>query len=190
MELIIGIVSVILFFILTHLGMLLYYKPFRYWQYYNCELQKKRDDNKKSYWLYTFGYLFFAIGILPFWLNISKYVRLYTSEIMICGIMASTFFVLQTLFRFENHPKIHGFSLTSSIICLFIAIRFLYESLHLVLIEIYYISTILFFGIIFFTALATKIDKFKRKTVDNISQKLYILFLDIFFVSLLSYLAF
>lgn len=136
-ELLLGISGAIMFFLLSHLAMLTYYKKYDYWWHYYCDLGYTIPENRTSTLLYKSGLIFLAVSLLPLWLNIDSYLTLNVALIQGLGIVGCLSFISMIIFPYEKSRELHFFSLFMAFTGLSAALVIANQELQSVLLTIY-----------------------------------------------------
>ena len=143
-----GISGAIIFFLLTHLAMLTYYKKYDYWWHYYCDLGSTIPENLKSMLLYNAGITYFAITMLLVWINIGSYLTLNVRLIQVMGIVGCISVILMIVFPYEKSRKQHISSVFSAFISFSAALMIANQELQLALLNLYFLGFIVYISVV------------------------------------------
>lgn len=183
--LLIGIIGVLFFFGLTHIAILTYPKKYRYWSQFNCELERYSPENKTSSWLYRFANVSFTISIISAVFDSTLDVIPYISIIRISGVIGGICNVSASIVTTDINLRIH-------VIISFIAITSIINILVLFNIpaNVYFVWGFLIYFPIFVSMViwSGRFDRKKQKQIQVVSQKIFVLFLDITLIVMYNWL--
>ncbi len=108
LEKILGISGVLAFFSGTHWAMRSYYKKYRYWWNYYCDLGLTKPENRRSVVLFTASTIYFAFTMVVFWANIDHYLHENLRLIQITGIVGAISFIGIVLFPYDKAHFTHS----------------------------------------------------------------------------------
>ncbi len=178
-ELMLGISGAIIFFLLSHLAMLTYYKKYNYWWHYYCDLGYSIPENRTSMLLYKAGLTVFAVLLLPVWLNIGSYLTLNVALIQLMGILGCISFLLMIVFPYEKSKELHFLSLFFAFTGLSAALVIANLELQNVLLTIYFWCFLVYFCVVIVTTFIYRTEMKKAHKYQAPVQKTFVLLLDI-----------
>ncbi len=178
LELELGILGAILFFLLSHLAMLTYYKKYNYWWHYYCDLGYTIPKNRRSTILYKAGLILFAVLLVPLWLNVDSYLTVNVVFIKVSGIIGCISFILMIIFPYERSRKLHFLSLFSAFTGLTAALFIANIELKHALLDAYFWCFLVYISVVIVTtALYRKEMKRAHKYQAPVQKTFVILFL-------------
>jgi len=178
LELELGILGAILFFLLSHLAMLAYYKKYDYWWHYYCDLSYTIPKNRLSTILYKAGLIIFAVLLVPLWLNIDSYLTVNVVFIKVAGIIGCISFMLMIVFPYERSRRLHFLSLFSAFTGLTAAFIIANHELQHALLDVYVGCFLVYISVVIITTtLYRKEMKLAHKYQAPVQKTFVILFL-------------
>lgn len=174
-----GISGAMLFLLLSHLAMLTYYKKYDYWWHYYCDLGYSIPENRKSMLLYKAGLIFFAVLLLPVWLNIGSYLTLNVRLIQVLGIAGCLSFILVIVFSYEKSRKMHFLSLFSAFTGSSAALVIANQELQLAFLNLYFWCFLVYISVVIVTTALYRKEMKKAHKYQAPVQKTFVLLFDI-----------
>ena len=178
-ELILGISGAVVFFLLSHLAMLTYYKKYDYLWHYYCDLGYAIPENRTSTLLYKAGLTVFAVLMLPLWFNIGSYLTLNVAVIQVAGIVGCVSFLLMIAFPYEKSRKLHFLSLFSAFTGLSVALVIANLELQNALLSIYFWCFLVYILVVIVTTARYRKEMKKAHRYQAPVQKTFVLLFDI-----------
>ncbi|HDS44654.1 MAG TPA: hypothetical protein ENN68_00900 [Methanomicrobia archaeon] len=178
LELELGILGALLFFLLSHLAMLTYYKKYDYWWHYYCDLGYTIPQNRLSMLFYKAGLIIFAVFLMPLWINIDSYLTVNAVFIKVAGIIGCISFILMVLFPYERSRRLHFLSLFSAFTGLTAAFLIANQELQHALLNVYAWCFLVYISVVILTtARYRKEMKLAHKYQAPVQKTFVILFL-------------
>lgn len=178
-ELILGISGAVVFFLLSHLAMLTYYKKYDYLWHYYCDLGYAIPENRTSTLLYKAGLVSFAVLMLPLWFNIGSYLTLHVVVIQVAGIVGCVSFILMILFPYEKSRKLHFLSLFSAFTGLSVALVIANLELQNALLTVYFCCFLVYISVVIVTTARYRKEMKKAHRYQAPVQKTFVLLFDL-----------
>lgn len=178
-DLFLGISGAILFFLLSHLAMLTYYKKYDYWWHYYCDLGYTIPENRTSTLLYKVGLIIFAVLMLPVWLNIDSYLTAHVELIKVAGIVGCVSFILMIVFPYEKSRELHFLSLFSAFTGLSVALFIANLELQHALLSIYFWCFLVYISVVIVTTALYRKEMKKAHRYQAPVQKTFVLLFDL-----------
>jgi hypothetical protein len=178
-KLILGISGVVMFFLLSHLAMLTYYKKYLYWWHYYCNLGYTIPENRTSMLLYSAGITYFAIMMSLVWVNIGTYLTLNVGLIRLIGIIGCISFILIIVFPYEKSKQIHFISLFFAFSCLTVVLVIANMEIHHLLLTIYFWCFLAYLFVVILTTIMYRNGIKKAHKYQAPIQKTFVILLDI-----------
>jgi hypothetical protein len=174
-ELLLGISGALIFFLLSHLAMLTYYKKYQYWWHYYCDLGYPIPENRTSMCLYRAGLSFLAVLLLPLWLNIGLYVTRHVVVIQAAGVVGCLSFLLLIAVPYERSRRVHFVALCSAFTGSSVAIVIANQELQHALVNLYGWCFVVYLSLVIITTALYRKEMKRAHRVGAPMQKTFVL---------------
>ncbi len=182
---ILGLVGLAVYFIGTHVAMMLFYKPYRYWWNYYSDLAYSKNTGI-SRRINRVSTIFFAVTVSYTWLSIDQIITENITLITAMGLIGLLSLMGTVIFVYDkHHPMLHGVFVTAANLMLNTALFTVNLELRSPVITIHLLFFIVYFVTWSVTGRIYRYDLKKARPLHAPVQKFYVILIEFAFLAVL-----